>query len=77
MREQETRPAQIVRERAHIKCEQLENIRGRAHIMGEHEEFQARTMWSVSNAFTSAFKELDPIPRFRATAKRAGLLERS
>jgi len=25
-------------------------------------------MWSLSNAFTSAFKELDPIPRFKATA---------
>ena len=24
-----------------------------------HEEFQARTMWSLSNAFTSAFKEFD------------------
>ena len=27
-----------------------------------HEEFQPRTMWSLSNAFTSAFKELEPIP---------------
>ena len=34
-----------------------------------HEEFQPRTMWSLSNAFNSAFKELDPIPQFRATAK--------
>ncbi len=25
-----------------------------------HEEFQPRTMWSLSNAFTSAFKELEP-----------------
>ena len=31
----------------------------------QHEEFQPRTMWSLSNAFTSAFKELDPIPQFR------------
>jgi len=36
----------------------------------QHEEFQPRTMWSLSNAFTSAFKELDPIPQFRATACR-------
>jgi hypothetical protein len=35
----------------------------------QHEEFHPRTMWSLSNAFTSAFKELDPIPQFRATAK--------
>jgi hypothetical protein len=32
------------------------------------EEFQPRTMWSLSNAFTSAFKELDPIPQFKSTA---------
>ena len=35
----------------------------------QHGEFAARTMWSFSNAFTSAFKELDPIPQFKATAK--------
>jgi hypothetical protein len=40
----------------------------------EHEEFQPRTMWSLSNAFTSAFKELEPIPQFRATAKLGGFL---
>jgi hypothetical protein len=32
-------------------------------------EFAPRTFWSLSNAFTSAFKELDPIPQFKATAK--------
>ena len=39
------------------------------------EEFQPRTMWSLSNAFTSAFKELEPIPQFKATAKLAGFLD--
>jgi hypothetical protein len=34
-----------------------------------YEEFRPRTIWSLSNAFTSAFKELDPIPQFKATAK--------
>jgi hypothetical protein len=29
----------------------------------QHEEFEPQTMWSLSNAFTSAFKELDPIPQ--------------
>lgn len=33
------------------------------------DEFQPRTMWSLSNAFTSAFKELEPIPQFKATGK--------
>jgi hypothetical protein len=32
-------------------------------------------MWSLSNAFTSAFKELEPIPQFRATARLAGFLK--
>ena len=37
-------------------------------------DFAPRTMWSLSNAFTSAFKELDPIPQFRATAKLGAFL---
>ena len=41
----------------------------------QYEEFQSRTLWSLSNAFTSAFKQLDPIPQFKATAKLAGFLE--
>ena len=32
-------------------------------------------MWSLSNAFTSAFKELEPIPQYKATAKLAGFLQ--
>ena len=43
----------------------------------QYEEFQPRTLWSLSNAFTSAFKQLEPIPQFRATAKLAGFLEAS
>ena len=41
----------------------------------QHEEFAPPTMWSLSNAFTSAFKELDPIPQFKATAKLGEFLE--
>jgi hypothetical protein len=40
----------------------------------EHEEFAPRTMWSLSNAFTSALKALDPVPQYRATAKLAPFL---
>jgi hypothetical protein len=36
----------------------------------KYEEFQPRTIWSLSNAFTWAFKELDPIPQFKATVAR-------
>jgi hypothetical protein len=34
-----------------------------------YDEFNPRTFYSLSNAFTSSLKELDPIPQFRATAK--------
>jgi hypothetical protein len=44
-------------------------------VSPQYEEFQPRTMWSLSNAFTSAFKELDPIPQFKATGKLAAFLE--
>jgi hypothetical protein len=40
------------------------------------EDFQPRTMWSLSNAFTSAFQELDAIPQFKAAAKLGPFLER-
>lgn len=39
------------------------------------EEFQPRTMWSLSNAFTSALKQLDPVPQFRTTAKLGSFLQ--
>jgi hypothetical protein len=41
----------------------------------QYEDFRPRTLWSLSNAFTSAFKDLDAIPQYRATAKLAGFLE--
>jgi hypothetical protein len=41
----------------------------------QYDEFKQRTVWSLSNAFTSAFKDLDPIPQFWATAKLGGFLE--
>ena len=54
------------------------NLAGRVHKLyfsPTHEAFAPRTMWSLSNAFTSAFKELGPISQFRATAKLASFLE--
>jgi hypothetical protein len=41
----------------------------RLYFEPEYPEFSARTMWSLSNAFTCAFKKLDPISQFKATAK--------
>jgi hypothetical protein len=40
----------------------------RHYFEPEHDEFAPRTLYSVQNAFTSAFKLLDPIPMFKATA---------
>jgi Domain of unknown function (DUF932) len=47
----------------------------RSYFNPEYEEFAPRTLWSLSNAFTSALKQLDPIPQYRATAKLAPFLE--
>ena len=41
----------------------------------QYKEFAPRTMWSLTNAFTSAFKELDAIPQFRVTARLGPFLE--
>jgi hypothetical protein len=39
------------------------------------EEFRPRTMWSLSNAFTSALKQLKPVRQFQTTAKLTPFLE--
>jgi hypothetical protein len=41
----------------------------RNYFEPSHADFAPRTMWSLSNAFTSALKSLDPMPFFQATAK--------
>jgi hypothetical protein len=35
----------------------------------KYPDFEPRTVWSLSNAFTEVFKQLAPVPRFQATAK--------
>jgi len=41
----------------------------------QHAELQPRTMWTLSNAFTPASKELEPILQFKATAKLGSFLK--
>jgi hypothetical protein len=41
----------------------------RLYFETEYPEFSPQTMWSLSNAFTSGFKKLDPVPQFKATVK--------
>jgi len=40
-----------------------------------HPEFAPRTMWSLQNSFTGAFKELDPIPQQLASASLSRYFE--
>lgn len=40
----------------------------------KYEAFEARTLWSLSNAFTSAFKELNPLKHFEMTARLGAFL---
>lgn len=47
----------------------------RYYFRPEQEEFRPRTLWSLSNAFTSSFKELKPVRQFQATAKLTPFLE--
>lgn len=42
----------------------------------QHDEFKQATLWSLSNAFTSAFKELKPMQQYTATAKLGPFLNR-
>jgi len=53
----------------------LARVVHRRYFDPQYGEFAPRTMWSLSNAFTSAFKELDTIPQFHATAKLGSFLE--
>jgi hypothetical protein len=39
------------------------------------EEFAPRTLWSLSNAFTSSFKDLEPVRQFKAAASLGPFLE--
>lgn len=43
----------------------------------QHEAFVLRNLWSLSNAFTSAFKKLAPTKQFEATARLGEYLARA
>ncbi|MEX2264621.1 MAG: hypothetical protein WD696_21885 [Bryobacteraceae bacterium] len=66
--------AKLVIYRAFVESE-LEVPKHLARPVHDHyfnpqlEEFQPRTIWSLSNAFTSALKKMDAVPQFRATAR--------
>ncbi len=39
------------------------------YFQPKHEEFRKRNLWSLSNAFTSAFKALTPLKQYEVTAR--------
>lgn len=64
--------ARLIIYRAFLEERFPRNIMAEVHqqyFQPEHEDFKARTLWSLSNAFTTAFKLLKPIRQFTATAK--------
>jgi|SRR5579871_814113 len=48
----------------------------RLYFEPQHEEFIPRTFYSLSNAFTSSFKTLEPVRQMEATARLAPFLAR-
>src|SRR4029078_8082820 len=44
-------------------------------VAPSYEEFRERTVWSLENAFTTAFKELKPQQQYQATAKLGKFLQ--
>lgn len=40
-----------------------------------YEDFRAKTIWSLENAFTTAFKQLKPVQQYTATAKLGKFLK--
>lgn len=52
----------------------LLNLVHQHYFEPKYEEFESRTLWSLSNAFTSAFKELNPLKHFELTARLGAYL---
>ena len=51
---------------AHLPAKLMREVH---RLYFEDERFEANRIWRLSNAFTSALKELDPVQQFPATAK--------
>jgi hypothetical protein len=55
----------------------LAKVIHRNYFEPDIEDFAPRTKWSLQNAFTSAFKTLDPIPLYKATASLGGFFDKN
>jgi hypothetical protein len=54
----------------------LNTVHREFFVAPSHEEFKQQTVWSLENAFTTAFKELKPVAQFKMTAKLGSFLSR-
>lgn len=53
----------------------LKTVHQEFFVAPSHEEFKAQTVWSLENAFTTAFKELKPVKQYEVTAKLGKFLK--
>jgi hypothetical protein len=53
----------------------LKTVHHEFFVAPPHEEFKERTVWSLENAFTTAFKELKPVRQYEAAAKLGKFFE--
>jgi hypothetical protein len=53
----------------------LKTVHQEFFVAPSHAEFRQQTVWSLENAFTTAFKELKPVKQYEATAKLGKFLK--
>ena len=53
----------------------LKTVHREFFVAPSHEEFKPQNVWSLENAFTTAFKELKPVKQYEAAAKLGKFLE--
>lgn len=53
----------------------LKTVHKEFFVAPSYAEFKQQTVWSLENAFTTAFKELKPVRQYEATAKLGKYLE--
>lgn len=53
----------------------LKTVHQEFFVAPSHAEFKQQTVWSLENAFTTAFKELKPVRQYEATAKLGKFFE--
>lgn len=44
-------------------------------VQPSHDEFKERTLWGLENAFTTSFKQLQPVRQYEMTARLGKFLQ--